>query len=274
MARFQSTMIGSFPEFAGDSVGGPSYPCYPVINDAPLQQTPNAPAQIGDILVDRYGFQYAYVRAVAALAQGQVCKYAGALAGTVSAATTSAVINTNITTTLNESILLSFLACSGNTGTPFIKIIKGQTAIGTNTQFTISKLSVLFGLGGARDGDNLSFTPTTGDAVAVVRAYSVDVAGIADSPVGVALGTVTAGNRTLIQVSGLAQVLAVGSTDALADNGPAVTAAAGVVKGTLGTATAASAVAESKSIVGTSKVVWAGASKLQAIFLGNLADKW
>jgi hypothetical protein len=63
------------------------------------------------------------------------------------------------------------------------------------------------------------------DAVCVLRPYHVIVNTATTVPVGIALGTVTSGNYTIIQVAGLAGVK---STTATA-NVPVVGAAAGVV---------------------------------------------
>lgn len=271
--RVQSHQIGSFPEYSGQSTGGVTYPPFSnVINDAPNQVVPNSPAQLGDVLVDKFGANYVYVRAVAALAAGQVVKYALNLTGTVTAAgSTTGLVNSNITTTVREDAVGSFLTCPGTTS--FTRLIKGQAAVGANTAFTVAKTDIFFGVGKI-DGDALAAIPTNGDVLHVIRYFSVDVAGIGDTAVGVALGTVTAGNRTLVQVNGLAQVLAVGSTDALTDNGIVVTAAAGVVKGTLGTATAASAILEAKSIVGIAKMAYAGASKAVPVLLWDLVGRY
>lgn len=270
MAKIHTPLVGAYPEYNQESTGGTAYPTFPTVNDPPFQSNPVHNAELGDFLIDKYGNQFVYVRSVAALAQGQVCTYAANLVGTVSAGTTTAVINTNVTTTINEASVGSFLADGGASGIVFLKLIKAQTAIGANTQFTISKLSIFLGTG-KQDGDVLGSTPTTGDAAHVIRLFGVDVAGAVGVPVGVALGTVTSGNRTIIQVAGLAQVLSVGSTDALVDNRIVVTAAAGVVKSRL---TAGSTADDATSVVGVAKMAYAGASKLQPIMLGNLALMW
>lgn len=273
MARIQSVQIGSFPEYSGQSIGGPRYPVFStVVNDTPGQTNPNNNAQLGDILVDKFGGAYAYVRTVAGLTVGQAVKYAANLTGTVTAAgSTTGLVNSNITTTIREDGVGSFLSCPGTTA--FTKLIIGQSAVGANTGFTVAKTDIFFGIG-KTDGDALAAVPTNGDVLHVVRPYAVDVAGAGDTPCGVALGTVTSGNRTLVQVSGLAQVSAIGSTDALTDNGIAVTAASGKVKGTLGTATAASAIQEAKSIVGIAKMAYAGASQLIPVFLWDLLGRY
>lgn len=278
MARYYDTQVGAYPDTSNEAQGGTAYPVFPVINEAAFQVNPNSTEQLGDMVCDKYGNVFLYVRAVAALAAGQVVTQAANLTGTVSASTTVNSIFSNITTTINESSVGSFLSSPGTVagaGVPFLKVIKGQVAIGANTTFVISKKSIFIGIG-KQDGDSLSAIPTTGDPLAVVRCYAVDVAGVAATPYGVALGTVSSGNRTLVQVGGLALVQANGATDALTDGGIAVTAASGVVKGTLGTATAASAIAEAKSIVGIAKQAYAGstAGKTVAVQLLDLWGRW
>ena len=163
-------------------------------------------------------------------------------------------------------------------GQPFIKLIKKQLILGVpgsgaNTQFALSLSDIFFGVG-KNDGDALAAIPTTGDPVALLRPYAVDVAGLASAPLGVALGTVTSGNRTLIQTAGIAQVLAVGSTDAVVDGLIVVCTATGNVKGSLTTASAASAIADASSIVGYARQAYVSATaKLIAVSLIGLQDR-
>jgi hypothetical protein len=271
MSRVKGTMISAYPVFSQESTGGVSYPAFPLINDSPAQQTPSAPLHLGDKLIDKYGYSYVYVRAAAALAVGQVVKLAADTTGTISAGTTTALIKTNITTTIDEAQIESFLsgiATTGGATQVFTKKIKNQVInaggakIGANTNFYIAINDPRFARGGT-DGDVLGFTPTTGDDLNIIRPYSVDVCGAAaaaEVPVGVALGTVTSGNRTLVQVSGLARVLGVGTGTAITDNATVITGAAGVV---LGGTTA-------PSVVGIAKIASALASRLTPIWLLDL----
>lgn len=278
MSRPKSNLTSAFPAFSQTSTGGTAYPVFPTINDSLAQQTPNAPLALGDRITDKFGFSYCVVRAGAALALGQVCTLLANTTGTVSAGTTTSLVKTNITTTLDEVMIGSFLMINGkggSAGTVVTKLIKSQVInaggakIGANTNFGISINDTRMGRGGA-DGDLLSFTPTTADDVHIIRPYSVDVAGAGGYPVGVALGTITSGNRTIIQISGLARVLTVGTTDALTDGGVAVTAAAGVVKGPTGAGLTA---VEASTIVGISKTANALASRLLPIWLGDLEGR-
>lgn len=280
MARYNSaTFESSYPAFSNESVGGTSYPTINTVNDAPFQTNPNSIFQPGDAIIDKLGFQYVYVRANAALAVGQCCRYAPNLTGTItSASSTTAKIVTNITTTIDESAVGSFLASNGlasGTGPVFLKKIKKQNAIGTNSQFTISLKQIFFGIN-QFDGDVLAASPAlvNGDVVHVIRSYSVDVAGVSDPCVGIALGTVTSGNFTFVQTAGLARVSVIGSTDAAVENRFLTTAASGNAKGVLGTPTAASDSTEIPALVGFAKLPYSGAAALMPVFLANLADKW
>lgn len=272
-----------FPEFSGTSIGGPVYPPFStVVNDAPFQAVPNSPDSLGDVVVDKFGGVYVYVRCVAGLAQGQVVKYAAGTAGTISAATTVAQINTNITTTLREDSVGSFLASTGTAagaGVNFVKLIKkqlvaGVPGVGANSQFVISLTDIFFGVG-KNDGDALAAIPTTADPCILLRPFAVDVAGVAAIPVGVALGTVTSGNRTLVQVAGLAQVLAIGVTDPVTDGGVVTTAASGNVKGLLTVPTAASDSTEIPAIVGIARQPYVStAPKLITVSLFDLLGRY
>lgn len=279
MARFQSVAAGSYPEYAQAGSGGATFPPFPVVNDTAGQTNPNHRLQFGDLIVDKFGNVYAYVRAAIALAAGQVVRYSipgdsssdHPAAGTISANTTTRRIFTNITTTLDERSIGSFLGSpgtSGGTGTPFFKRIKGQVAIGANTTFDISKLQIFHGIG-KYDGDELGGTPATSDGVAVLRPYNVVVCGAAAvteaAPVGVALGTVSQAAGTLILSQGYGQVLGVGnkaSTDAIVAGGPLVASTSGTVCGNLTTESAASDMVEPLAIVGRALMAWDSTSHL------------
>ena len=182
---------------------------------------------------DVNGNWYQCVRADAALAAGQlVTRPAASLTGTYTAAgSTVSVINTNITTTLSEvGNFIYFTDTAAGGGTPALRQIKAH-AIGANTAFTVANID-FSNTSKGRDPDVLSVLPTTnGSAVNVIRPFSVIVCTAALVPCGVALGTVTSGNFTIIQIAGLAQVLAVGTGTALAAGVPCIPSAAGVVIG-------------------------------------------
>jgi hypothetical protein len=81
------------------------------------------------------------------------------------------------------------------------------------------------------DADVFDTLATNADTLCIVRPWDLIVNTATTVPVGIALGTVTAGNFTIIQVAGLAAVLATGNVTALVANQPAVGAAAGVISG-------------------------------------------
>lgn len=280
MARLQSQFIGSYPAYAQESTGAASLPVFAAINEAYGQTNPNQRAQFGDVLVDKHGNLFMYVRASGALTIGQVVRLAVAglgdvpAAGTISASTTTRRIFTNITTTLDEPGLGSLLASPGTVagvGVNFLKIIKDQVAVGANTTFDISKKQIHFGIG-KYDGDELAAIPTTGDPVAIVRPYNVVVNGASAAgmqPVGVALGTVTAAGGTLIQIAGIASVMCNGTTD--------ITAGGLVVPGALGVGVAPTATPTAYEVaqqVGTALIAHTGTDdKLIPVQL-SLQQRW
>lgn len=269
MARFQSEAVGAYPEYAQASSGGPTFPVFSAVNITSGTTNPAAPLQLGDQIVDKFGNIYLSVRALQALAIGQVVRYskpgdatnAHPAAGTISASTTTRRIFTNLLTVADESTLGSFLgspAKADGTGTPFIKRIKDQVAIGPDTTFDVSKLQIFHGIG-KYDGDELSGTPQTNDPVAIIKPYTVVVNGTStaygeECPVGIALGTVSAGAQTIIQSQGICQVLAGGSGGsffAVVSGSTVFPAASGVVTGPNGTETAELAFQQLPAAVGT-----------------------
>src|SRR5688572_26231938 len=70
-----SSNIAAWPEYAQESTGGPRFPVYPVVDQSPTAQgnvgTGYAPLVLGQPVIDRYGFEYLFVRAQAAFAKGQ-----------------------------------------------------------------------------------------------------------------------------------------------------------------------------------------------------------
>ncbi len=260
-------LSSSYPDYAAASIGGPSFPAITVVNQAPAQQIPTENAQLGDILVDKFGGRFQFVRAIAALAAGQIVKPAANLTGTVTASgSTTGLVNSNITTTVDEANVGSFLTSPGTT--VFTIPIKKQAAVGANTGFYVSVTQQFFGTGSALDGDVLSAIPTNGDVLHVVRPFAVDVAGAGDPPMGVALGTVTSGYRTLVQIEGIALIScdAVASHDVLADQSGVYTGAAGIGQGRLTTLTVTSVSNEAKSFVGYAKGA-AASAKVIPVYL-------
>jgi hypothetical protein len=175
---------------------------------------------------------FMFVKADAALAVGQVLTMAAPTAGTLTIpgvpVSTAAAITTNIsnvTAGVNGEVdnFIYVNPAAGYT-TSQLRRIKGNTAAATGN-FTVSMID------GMRPNSPLDQDIFDGfsafanaDAVCVIRPWHVIVNTATTVPVGIALGTVTSGNYTIIQVAGLAGVK---NTSATA-NVPIVGAAAGL----------------------------------------------
>lgn len=208
------------------------------------------------------GNWFKYVKATAGLTPGQFVSFAAPTAGTTTAAG-STVYNqvTNITTTAVETgNYLWILDAAGTYSagvTPFsqsLRRIKGQIAggvegaVGANTTFILSRTGSIYG-NNQYDPDFLPKTATNGAACYIVRPNNVIVATNATPPIGVALGEVTSGRYTIIQVAGLAMVQYNNTIAAAVIGKAGVMQAAGITSGpTAGTMTAANL----DTIVGTS----------------------
>lgn len=81
------------------------------------------------------------------------------------------------------------------------------------------------------DRDVFDTLATNGDNLCIIRPWNVIECTATKIPIGVALGAVTAGSYTVVQVAGLALVLTKGDTNALVVNQPAIPTAAGFAKG-------------------------------------------
>lgn len=278
---------GSYPQFAVESQGGPRFPSFPVINDPPAGPfagataagsfTGYSPLVLGQPTLDKDGNHFIYVRATAALAVGQVVSLAanpaaGVVAATDTVADNIHVIATTVTAaTGKNSEVGNFLALQNSTGSlTFLKYIKGNTG-GANAYFTISEKTIFIGLGGATaataryDGDALpaAFTQS-GSTVQLIRPYHVKVGAATETAYGVAMGTVTSGNNTIVQTTGLASVLGVAGTT-FTDNALVYLKTAGAVSVTAGTDT----------IVGQSKTTYAGANAIVVpVWLNKVEANW
>lgn len=91
---------------------------------------------------------------------------------------------------------------------------------------------------GPNDQDVFDNIPLNTEPISIIRAYDVVQCDGTAPPIGVALGTVTAGNYTIIQKMGLAAVLVDGSglNAGLVVNQPAVAIAGGLAAGNNGVA--------------------------------------
>lgn len=199
------------------------------------------------------GNWYRYIRAAAALTPGQFVGFEAPTTGTVTASgSTVYVVKTNITTTAAEAgNYIWFLDAVGTYSaavTPFsqaLRLIKsttngaGTAVFGTNTIFTLSQRGSIYG-NNAYDPDPLNAVPTNGSACCVIRPYRGIVATASTPAVGVALGEVTSGNYTIIQIAGLAMIQGNSTIGNFVVGKAAVMQAAGIASGpTSGTMTAA-----------------------------------
>lgn len=185
---------------------------------------------------------FMFVKADAGLALGQLVTMAAPTAGTLTIpgvpVSTSASITTNISNAaagVNGEVD-NFIYVNPAAGSTSLNLrrIKANTAAVTGN-FTVALTDFLR----PNNPTDQDVFPDFGvfanaDAVCVIRPYHVIVNTATTVPIGVALGTVTSGNYTIIQVAGLAGVK---STTATA-NVPVVGAAAGVVVTGAGTANA------------------------------------
>jgi hypothetical protein len=179
------------------------------------------------------GNAFMFVKADATLAIGQLVTMAAPTAGTLTIpgvpVSTSAAITTNISNatagTNGEVGNWIYVNPAAGFTTTQMRLIKANTNAVTGN-FTVA-LKDFLRPNSPTDADVFDgFSAfANADAVCVIRPYHVIVNTATTAPVGVALGTVTSGNYTIIQVAGLAGV---NSTTATA-NVPAVGGAAGVI---------------------------------------------
>jgi hypothetical protein len=175
------------------------------------------------------GNSFMVVKAAAALTIGQIVALQTPATDTVVAAgsTTSTVNLTTGALTVNGEVgnYVHFANLASSTVIATRKIKANAAA-----SITVSLTTSLIG-NNQPDADVLSGIPTNGSAVSIIRPWTVVVGTASLVPVGVALGTVTSGNYTTIQVGGLAMVEAVGNVTALVAGQPGSPGAAGVLTG-------------------------------------------
>lgn len=185
------------------------------------------------------GNAFMFIKAQEALTVGQLVGVAAPTTGTLTIpgvpVSTSAAITTNISNVaagvngevgnwINVTPAAAFTTLQ-------MRRIKANTAAATGN-FTVAQKDFLRPNSPTDQDvfDNFSVFANA-DPVQIIRPYYGVVNTASTVPFGVALGTVTIGNYTIIQVAGLAAVSSVGNGTALAVNSPAVGGAAGVVLG-------------------------------------------
>lgn len=187
------------------------------------------------------GNAFMFVKADAALALGQLVTMAAPTAGTLTIpgvpVSTAAAITTSLTASAVNVEVDNFIYVNPAAGytTTQLRRIKANTAAAGASNYTVS-LTDFLRPNSPLDADIFDgfSAMANADAVCVIRPYHVIVNTATTVPIGVALGTVTSGNYTIIQVAGLAGVK---STTATA-NVPIVGAAAGLTVTGAGTANA------------------------------------
>ena len=182
------------------------------------------------------GNAFMFVKATVGLTLGQLVAPALPTTGTITVpgvpVTTTAAVTTNIsnvTAGTNGEVDNWLYANITGATLPQLRRIKANTAAATGN-FSVS-LPDFMRPNSPFDKDVLDTTPTNADPVSIIRPYNVIVNTATTIPIGVALGTVTAGNFTIVQVAGLAVCLTSNSGAVTVVNQPAVGGAAGVVTG-------------------------------------------
>jgi hypothetical protein len=190
------------------------------------------------------GNAFMFVKAKAALSLGQLVTMDDPTATTASGAGDASLsfIKTaynNSGGTVNNDVGNWIHVDATGASLPQFRLIKANDAAATASYTVALKDYMRPNL--PYDQDVFDTAATNADVVNIIRPYNVKVCTATTVPVGVALGTVTSGNYTIVQVAGIAILSAAGSGGsyvAIAVNKPASPAAAGVVTGFAGTATA------------------------------------
>jgi hypothetical protein len=182
-------------------------------------------------------FMYVKCAAGVSLTVGQLVSFATPSASTVTASgsSTQKIVWAAGSLTANAEVgNFLYIANSTSSGGGFTlrKILSNTT---TTITFSDTDYSVA---SKPADQNALELAATNGDVAIIIRPYQVIVNTATTVPVGVALGTVTAGYYTIIQTKGLALISSKGDGTALAVGVPAVGTAAGVIIGGGGTANA------------------------------------
>jgi hypothetical protein len=180
------------------------------------------------------GNAFMFVKATAGLTIGQLVAASATTTGTVTSATSTLYyattnINNAATVAVNGDVDNWIWVNATGATTPQLRRIKANTSSAT-ARYDVSLRDPLRP-NSPYDKDQFDLAITNGDACSIIRPYNVLVCTASLTPIGVALGTVTSGNYTVVQVAGLALVTAVGNGNALVVNQPAIPTAGGAIKG-------------------------------------------
>jgi hypothetical protein len=159
-------------------------------------------------------------------------------AGTAaSPTTTTAAVTTNIQNSaftnpvgVNEDVDNWVYVTSAAATLPQLRRIKKNSS--STTSFYTVSLPDELRPSRPNDADVFDNIPLNTEPLSIIRPYDVVQCDGTSPAIGVALGTVAAGNYTIIQKCGLAPVLCDGSGTAIVVNVPAVPSTAGVAIGT------------------------------------------
>lgn len=204
------------------------------------------------------GNAFLVVKANAALSKGQLVTYDDPFtSGTISTGSTSQVAVLSAAVLTAGAEIGNFIYIN-NATTQYIRQIKDNTTTTVTVSLRDPNVS-------ANTPDADIFTPTlpaNTDPYTIIRPWNVKVCVAATRPVGVALGTVTSGNFTIIQVAGLAEVTVLGAATVTA-NAVLIPAAAGVATGS------AAAALASEGVTMIAGSAWTTASNRQLPVLCN-----
>jgi hypothetical protein len=189
------------------------------------------------------GNAFMFVRARAALAIGQLVTFQTPTTGQLTVpglpVSTAASITTNVSNAAagvnGEVGNYIFVSPAATYATIQLRRIKANTAAVTGN-FTVAQTDFLRPNNPTDQDVFDGFSVfANADPLSIIRPYNVIVNTASTVPVGVALGTVTSGNYTIIQVAGLCPVLTKGDTanKGIVTGQPLVGGAAGVAQGQL-----------------------------------------
>lgn len=234
---------------------GPLYPWY----DSSTYNVASLPAgvQLGECFFVKGsprsggGNAFMWVKATAGLTQGQLVAWAAPGTDTASTGSTTSVLNlTTGALTVNAEVD-NFVWVDGTT--------KEYRRIKANTASTITvALNDPYVASNPKDADVFTTAPSNTNPVSIIRPFNVRVCTASLQPVGVALGTVTSGYYTVVQIAGSGLISATGSGTALVVGVPAVPSAAGVIIGSGGTAnvyTNGSAIIPQYALAGANQLI-------------------
>lgn len=210
------------------------------------------------------GGAFRIVRARGALTNGGILKMFLGNAqrqGTLSANSTAAIVESGQTFVKGDLVGGNLFIKSG-TGVGQLREVLANDAAAATSHATVAKYDSALGKAAISTPDAFSPAPDNTSGYSVVCGWEVvETSAVTDYVVAVSLGIVTSGNWTIVQEAGYALVKAIGSTDAITQQGPLVPSATG---GTAkGFTTAGETVAEARLSFGIGLDAYSGAADLR-----------